>query len=337
MVCLNKTGNALKAAGLSAALLWLGSFTALAHSAEPPDAARFPTRAVRAIVPYAPGGGTDILARVIGEKLYERWQQPLVIDNRPGGGTVIGSEAVARAPADGYTLLISTGTHAVNATLYRKLPFDPVRSFEPVSLLAIAPNVLVVHPSLPAKSVQALIALARARPGVLTYSSSGNGGTGHLAMEMLKQMAHVQLIHIPYKGAGPALNAIVSGEVAVSINNMIATLPQIRADRLRVLAVTTEKRSRALPQVPTIAESGLPGFDASGWFGVWAPAKTPGAMVDRLSADFKAVLGQPEIAQTLAQQGAEVSYLGPAEFTKLVGGEIERWRKVITSGGIVQD
>jgi tripartite-type tricarboxylate transporter receptor subunit TctC len=324
-----------KIIGLSATLALSASLATLSYAAD--DAARFPTRPVRAIVPYAPGGGTDILARVISEKLYERWQQPLIVDNRPGGGTVIGSDAVARAAPDGQTLLVNTGTHAVNATLYRKLPFDPVRSFEPVSLLAIAPNVLVVHPSLPATSVQELIALARRKPGVLTYSSSGNGGTGHLAMEMLKQMAHVQLIHIPYKGAGPALNAIVSGEVGVSINNMIATLPQIRAGRLQVLAVTTQKRSRALPQVPTIAESGLSGFDASGWFGVWAPAKTPAAIVNKLSSDFQAVLAEPDIVQTLDQQGAEVAYLGPTEFGKLVTGEIERWRKVITSGGIAQD
>lgn len=320
---------------VSAAFALSAVFAMSSYAAD--DAARFPARPVRAIVPYAPGGGTDILARVVSEKLYERWQQPLIVDNRPGGGTVIGSEAVARASADGYTLLINTGTHAVNATLYRKLPYDPVRSFEPVNLLAIAPNVLVVHPSLPAITVQELIALARAKPGVLTYSSSGNGGTGHLAMEMLRQMARVQLVHVPYKGAGPALNAIVSGEVSVSINNMIATLPQIRAGRLRVLAVTTQKRSRALPQVPTIAESGLPGFDASGWFGVWAPARTPTAIVNRLSSDFKSVLAQPDIAQTLEQQGAEVAYLAPAEFGKLVTDEIERWRKVITSGGIAQD
>ncbi|MGE5525871.1 MAG: tripartite tricarboxylate transporter substrate binding protein [Rhodospirillaceae bacterium] len=325
------------AGALSAAIILSACGHAVAAAADQSDAARFPARPVRAIVPYAPGGGTDILARVIGEKLYECWQQPLIVDNRPGGGTVIGTELVARAPADGYTLLVSTGTHAVNATLYRRLPFDPVRGFEPVSLLAIAPNVLVVHPSLPAKSVQELIALARAKPGVLTYSSSGNGGTGHLAMEMLKQMAQVQLIHIPYKGAGPALNAVVSGEASLSINNMIATLPQIKSGRLRVLAVTTEKRSRALPQVPTIAESGLPGFDASGWFGVWAPAKTPAAVVTKLSEDFRAVLAMPQIAQTLDQQGAEVAYRGPVEFRKLVLDEVERWRKVITSGGIAQD
>ena len=307
-----------------------------AHAADAGEV-RFPLRPVRVVVPYAPGGGTDILVRSLGDRLFDRWQQPMLIDNRPGGGTVIGSDVVARAVPDGYTLLVSTGTHSVNATLYRKLPFDPLRSFEHVSLLAISPNVLVVHPSLPARQVKDLIALARARPGQIAYSSSGNGGTGHLAMELMKQMAGVQLIHVPYKGASPALGAVVSGEVSLSVANMIAALPQIRSGRLRVVAVTTARRSRSLPDVPTIAESGLPGFDASAWFGAWAPAKTPAGVVGKIAADFKAVLALPDVVQQLDQQGAEVAYLGPAEFTRLVETEIERWRKVIVDGRVAQD
>lgn len=322
-------------AGTLALSMVLSCMPALAADAT--DTARFPVRPVRVIVPYAPGGGSDILVRVLGEKLHERWQQPLVVDYRPGGGTVIGSDVVARAAPDGYTLLIGTGTHAVNATLYRKLPFDPVRSFEAVCLIVISPNVLVVHPSVPAKSVQELIVLARAQPGVLTYSSSGNGGTGHLAMEMLKQMAKVDLIHVPYKGSNPAVNAIVAGEVAASISNIIAAIPQIKAGRLRVLAVTSEKRSSTLPDVPTIAESGLPGFDASGWFGFWAPAKTPAAIVDKLAGDIKVALAQPSVVQSYAQQGAEVAFRGPAEFGRMVVDEIARWRKVITNAGITRD
>lgn len=298
---------------------------------------KYPSAPVRAVVPYAPGGGTDILVRQIGAKLYERWGQPLVVDNRPGGGTVIGTELVARAPADGYTLLVNTGTHAVNATLYPKLPFDPIRSFEPVTLLASAPNVLIVHPSLPAKDIKDLVALAKAKPGQINYSSSGNGGTGHLAMEMLKQMAGVDLVHIPYKGAGPALSALVAGEVPTSINNMIATLPQIKANRVRVLAVTTAKRSAVLPDVPTVAESGYPGFDARGWFGVFAPAKTPRAIVGTLADHFRAVLKLPEVEQSLAAQGAEAAGTSPAEFAEWVRLEVERWRTVLTAAKIKQD
>jgi len=296
--------------------------------------AKYPLRAVRAVVPYAPGGGTDVLIRLLGPKLYERWGQQLIVDNRPGGGTVIGTEDVARSPADGYTLLVSTGTHAVNATLYPKLSFDPVKSFEAITLLAVAPNVLVVHPSVPAKSVKEFIGLARSRPGQLHYSSSGNGGTGHLAMELLKQTARVDLVHIPYKGASPAAIAVVSGEVTSSITNVIAVLPQVGAGRLRALAVTTSQRAGVLPGVPTISESGLPGFEASGWFGVWAPAGTPAAIVNKLAGDLRSVLKLPEVKKDYAAQGAEPADMAPGEFAKMVLDDIARWRAVLSAARI---
>lgn len=301
------------------------------------QADRYPISPVRAIVPYAPGGGTDIIARQIGARLSERWGHPLVIDNRSGAATVIGTELAARANPDGYTLLITTGTHAVNATLVKKLPFDPVRSFEPVTLLATAANVLVIHPSLPAESVKDFVALAKARPGGINYSSSGNGGTGHLAMEMLKLAASVNIVHIPYKGAGPAITALVAGEAATSITNLIAAMPMIKANRMRALAVTSGKRSIALPDVPTIAESGYAGFDASGWFAVYSPAKTPRATVTRLADDFRQVVKMPDVQQGLAAQGAEAVGSSSEELAKWTVSEVERWRQVLTAANIKAD
>lgn len=301
------------------------------------DSAQFPNAAVRAIVPYPPGGGTDIIARQVAAKLYERWGHTLVIDNRAGGGTVIGTELAARAPADGYTLLITTGTHAVNASLVKKLPFDPVRSFESVTLLATAANVLLVHPSIPARHVKEFAALAKTRPGGINYSSSGNGGTGHLAMEMFKQAAKVNIVHIPYKGAGPAVTALVSGEVETSITNLIAALSQIKANRLRALAVTSSKRSSALPTLPTIAESGYAGFDASGWFAVFAPARTPTPVIAKLAEDFRTALKAPELQKALETQGAEAIGSTPDELATWLRAEVERWRRVLAAAGIKPD
>ena len=321
---------------LLAALVATMVVTAGVHAADTgiADAAQYPTRSVRAVVPYAPGGGTDILARQIGARLHEQWGQSLIIDNRAGGSTVIGADLVARAAPDGYTLLITTGTHAVNATLQPKLPFDPVRSFDPVSLIAVAANVLVVHPSTRVKSVKEFVALAKSRPGALSYSSSGDGGTGHLAMELLKQMAAVDIVHVPYKGAGPAVTAVVSGEVATSITNLIAALAQVKANRLHAIAVTTAKRARALPDVPTIAESGYPGFDASGWFGVFVPAGTPPAIISRLADSFRKVLESTDVQQSLAGQGAEAVGSTPEALGTWMRSEVERWRKVLAAGKI---
>jgi len=323
-----------------AALLCAGSLlcgSAAAADGQKPGAARYPAAPIRAVVPYAPGGGTDILARQIGARLSEVWGQPFVIDNRAGGATVIGTELVARAPANGYTILITTGTHAVNVTLYPKLPFDPIRSFDPVTLLATAPNVLLVHPTVAAKGVNDFVALAKARPGGMSYSSSGNGGTGHLAMELLKQTAAIDIVHVPYKGAGPAVPAVVSGEVATSITNLIAALPQVKANRLRPIAVTSARRSPTLPDTPTIAESGYAGFDAIGWFGVCVPAATPGTATATLADGFRAVLKAPDVEQGLAAQGAEAVGSSPEALGKYLRVEVERWRKVLAGDRIKRD
>lgn len=322
---------------LSVVAVSLLATSQLCAAANPAELETYPTKPIRMVVPYSPGGGTDILARLIGAKLSESWKQPVVIDNRPGGGTVIGTELVARAPADGHTILIGTGTHTVNATLYPKLPFDPIRDFEPVTLLAVAPNVMVVHPSLPVKTAKEFISFAKARPKQINYASSGNGGTGHLAMEMLKQMARIDVVHVPYKGGGPALNAVLSGEVSALINNMIATVPQIRAGRVRALGVTTGKRSATLPDVPSLAESGLPGFEASGWFGVFVPAGTSAQIVNRLANELGRIMKLPDVEQNLVRQGAEAIGNPPKEFAGFVRSETARWRKVLKAANITAD
>jgi tripartite-type tricarboxylate transporter receptor subunit TctC len=322
----------LRLPALLCAATQLASSAALA-AGEP----RYPAKAVRIVVPYAPGGGTDVQARVIGAKLSEAWGQPVIIDNRPGGGTVIGTELVARAPSDGYVLLIGTPTHVVNATLYPKLPFDPLRDFAPVTVMTASPNIFVAHPSIPARSTKEFIALARVRPGQITYGSSGNGGTGHLAMEMMKQMAQIKAVHVPYKGGGPAINAVLTGEVSVLINNMIPTVQQVRAGRLRALGVTSKVRSSAIPEVPTIAESGLRGFEAVAWFGLFAPAHTPVPIIDKLNSDFAKVLKAPEVSQMLESQGAEAVGNSPAEFERILRTDLEKWRTVLKASPIAPD
>jgi len=307
-----------------------------AGAASPPDQ-NFPSRPLRIVVPFAAGGGTDILARLLGAKLSESWAQPIVIDNRPGGATVIGSELVAKAPADGYTLLISTGNFTVNPALFQKLPFDTIRDFTPVTMLATAPNVLVVHPSLPAKNVKELIAFAKSRPHEINYGSSGNGGTGHLAMEMLKQMAGVDLVHIPYKGGGPALNAVLMGEVSVLFNNMIATVPHIRSGRLRALGVTTTARSAIAPDIPSIAESGLPGFEATGWFGAFVPSGTPDAIVQKLAAELARIVNLKDVRDTLTSQGAYPIGNSNKDFAEFIRSDIARWKTILKSIRIVAD
>ncbi|MBI3937434.1 MAG: tripartite tricarboxylate transporter substrate binding protein, partial [Betaproteobacteria bacterium] len=306
-------------------------------TAQPVRGDAYPTKPLRVIVPFPAGGGTDILARMIGAKITEAWGQPVVVDNRPGGSTVIGTEIVSKAPADGYTILFTASTHAVNASLYARLPYDSIRDFAPVTLLASAPNILVVHPSMPTRTLNEFIAFAKARPRQINYGSSGNSGTGHLAMEMLKSMTGIDLVHIPYKGGSPALNAVLAGEVSTLFNNIIAAVPQVKAGRLYALGVTSGKRSSAVPNVPTIAEAGVPGFEALAWFGVFAPAATPPKIVASLNAEIARVLRLPEIRKRLLIDGAEPVGNSPQEFAAVIRADIAKWARVIKAAGITPD
>lgn len=323
-------------AGVFSLVVLLATNSAVAAAATA-AATGYPTKPLRIVVPYAPGGGGDIVARLIGAKLTEAWGQPVINDNRPGGGTLIGTELVARAAPDGYTLLLGTNAHTVNESLYRNLPYNLVRDLAPVTVLIQSPNILLVHPSVPAMTLSEFIAFAKSKPGQLNYSSSGNGSTGHLAMEMLKTMAGIDLVHIPYKGGGPALIALRSGEVSALFNNIIAVAGEIKAGRVRALGVTSSKRSSGVPDVPTIAEAGVPGFEATAWIGLFAPAATPPAIVNKLNREIVRILRLPDIRERLAAQGAEPVGNSPQEFAVMIRAEIPKWKKVIETARIVPE
>lgn len=293
----------------------------------------FPTRPIRLIVPYAPGGGADTLARGIGQKLSETLGYSVVIDNRGGGGTVLGSDLAAKSPPDGHTIILVASTHAVVSTLHKKLPYDPIKDFAPVVRVASAPNILALHPSVPAGSVKELVALAKSRPGQLVYASSGNGGGSHLAMELFKSIAHIDLLHVPYKGSGPAVIDLLSGQVKLMFGGMISTLNHVRSGRLKALAVSSAKRSPAAPDLPTIAESGYPGYEAATWYGVLAPAGTPRAVVLKLNSDIAATLMRPDLRQRMASEGAEPAPTTPDEFAAYIQSEVMKWAKVVKESG----
>ena len=302
------------------------------------QAPAYPSKPIRLVVPFPPGGATDILAREVAQKLTEAWGQSVVVDNRPGAGGNIGAELVARAAPDGYTLLMGTvGTHAINASLYAKLPYDHVKDFAPVILVAGVPNVLVVNPALPVNTVAELIAYAKANPGKLNFASSGNGTSIHLSGELFKVMAGVQMTHVPYKGSAPAVADLISGQVQLMFDNLPPSLPQIKAGKLRALAVTSATRAPALPDVPTIAEAGLPGFEASSWFGVLAPAGTPPAIVARLNAEIAKWLASPEAREKLSKQGANAAGGSPEDFAKHIAAETTKWAKVVKDSGAKVD
>ncbi|HEY8067436.1 MAG TPA: tripartite tricarboxylate transporter substrate binding protein [Burkholderiales bacterium] len=294
----------------------------------------YPAKPIHLIAPWPPTGTVDILARALGQKLAENLAQPVLIDNRAGANGIIGSEAAAKSAPDGYTLLVDNITgHAINATLQAKMPFDSLRDFAHISLLAWVPDGIVSLPSLPAKNIRELIALAKAKPGQLTYASFGVGSSAHLAGELFKIMAGVDLLHVPYKGGQPAIADLLAGQVSIYIPVLPSVVPLVKADRLRLLAVTSAKRSSAMPDTPTIAESGLPGFEASNWFGLMAPAGTPPDIVARLNAETAKALQAPEVRERLAALGFEIQSSTPQEFTALLKSETEKWAKVIKTSG----
>jgi tripartite-type tricarboxylate transporter receptor subunit TctC len=312
--------------------------TMFAATAAGAFAADYPTKPIRLVVPFSAAGTTDFLARAIAQKLGQNMGTTVIVDNRPGAGGNIGSDLVAKADPDGYTLLLGTvGTHAINASLYKKMPYDTVKDFAPITLVASVPNIVVVHPSVPAKSIKELLALAKSKPGQLSFASSGNGSSIHLSGELFKSMAGVDMLHVPYKGSGPAVSDLIGGQVNLMFDNMPSSLPHVKAGRLRAIAVTSAKRSPAMPDLPTIAESGVPGYDAVAWFGVLAPAGTPPAIVKKLNAEIVKVLKSPDVAARLAGQGAEPVSNTPEEFSAYIKTEMVKWAKVIKASGAQVD
>ena len=316
------------------AALWLAAALAVLtpHAAAAADA--YPAKPIRFVVAFPPGGGTDIIARSIAQKLAERLAQHVVVDNRPGAGGNIGTDIVAKSAPDGYTILMgSAGPLAINASLFAKMPFDPIKDLAPVTLAASTPNVLVVHPSLPARTVKELIALARSRPGEINFASSGHGTPAHLAGELFNSMAGVKLVHVPYKGAAPALADLLGGQVQLMFSTMPPALPHVKDGKLRALAVTSRKRSPATPELPTIDEAALPGFEAITWHGVVVPAGTSAAIIARLNREIVAILHLPEVIERLSGQGAEALGSTPEEFAAYIRSESVKWAKVVRESG----
>ena len=300
-------------------------------------ASDFPNKAIRIVVPFPPGGATDAAARLVAQKMGEHWSQPVVVDNRPGAGGNVGSDIVAKSPADGYTLVMGvTGSHAINTSLYSKMPYDPVADFVAISQVAVVPNVLVVHPSVPARNLAELVALAKKEPGKLDYASLGNGTAAHLGMEMLKSAAGIDISHVPYKGSAPAVSDLLAGQVQMMVDGLPSALPHVKAGKLRAIALTSLHRAPALPELPTIAET-YPGLYADAWSGLFAPKGTPQPVVDKLSAEVQRILKLPDVREKLAALGAEPVGSTQAEFTAHVKREIDKWAKVVKTSGAKVD
>jgi tripartite-type tricarboxylate transporter receptor subunit TctC len=298
----------------------------------------YPNRPVRWIVPFAPSGPTDLMSRAVAEKLSQHFGQQFVVDNRPGAGGNIGAEVVSKSAPDGYTLMIGhVGTHAINATLYPRIGFDPVRDFTPITLIATLPLVLVVHPSVPAKDVKELIAFAKTHPGQLNFASAGNGGPTHLTGELLKTSAGIDIVHVPYKGNAAALLDLIAGRVQMMFSNMLTSMPHVRAGKLRAIGISSEKRTPQAPELPTVAESGLPGFSAIPWYGVLGPARLPRPLVDTLNSEIARALAQRDMQERFVAEGIDLQSSTPESFGALIRSEVVKWRKVVRDAGAKVD
>lgn len=302
-----------------------------AHAAEPASA--YPSKPVRAIVGYAPGGGSDIMGRIMGQELTKALGQQMIVENRAGAAQNVAAELIARSPADGYTLFVSSAALGINISLYPKINYHPVKDFAPIALFAISPNLLLTHPSLPPKSVKEFIAFAKQNPGKLNYSSSGSGSTQHLSGEMLKVMAGIGIVHIPYRGTAPSMTALLSGEVEFSFSNIPASLGYVQSNRLRAIAITSAKRSQLLPALPTMAEAGVPKFETSTWYGLLAPAATPRDIVMKINNAVNTIVKNPDFSKRLAQLGADPVAESPEFFANYLKAEIERWAPVVKASG----
>ena len=295
----------------------------------------YPSHPVRLIAPFPSGGGVDIVARLLAQKVGERWGEQIVVDNRTGATGIIGTDLAAKAPPDGYTIVLgNVATHAVNVSMYKKLPYDPVKDFAPITLVARVPEALVVHPSLPASSVKELIALASKKPGSLTVGSAGYGSPPHLAAELFQLLGKVQFTHVPYKGSTPALMDLLGGQINVYFSNILSAVPHVKSGRLRALGVTSAKRAVVLPDVPTIAEAGVPKYEEYNWYGVLAPAGVPAPILKTIHDSFVSVLQSPEVSQRLAADGAEVIGNTPQEFARFIRSEIDKYASVVKQRGL---
>lgn len=315
---------------IAAALAWVSMMPALAVA----QADAWPNRPVRMLVPFPPGGGADFIARLFGQRLSELWRQPVVIENKPGASTMIAAEAVAKAPPDGHTLLLTVSNHTSNPALFSKIPYDTQKDFTPITMIGRAPMVLVVNPGVPAKNAQELIALLREKPGKLSYSSAGNGSVGHLSGELLKQMAKVDMVHVAYKGTAPAELDLMGGTIDLMFTGMVTAAPQIRAGKMRGIAVGSTTRSPLLPDLPTLDEAGVPGFESSIWYGLLGPARLPPAITAKIYADVARTLQEPEVKAKLLSQGADAIGSSPEQFRSRIAAEITTFERLVKAAGI---
>jgi tripartite-type tricarboxylate transporter receptor subunit TctC len=319
------------------AIIALGMTSALVQAPIACSAETYPTKLIRIIVPFAPGGGTDVTARQISQPLSEKLGQPVIIDHRPGAGTMLGTELAAKSAPDGYTLLIAAAPHAINPAVYRKVKYDPIRDFAPITLAISFPYVIAVHPGIPVRNIKELIAYAKANPGRLTYASSGTGTTNHLAGELFNRMAGVQLVHVPYKGGGPALTDAIGGHVSIIFGTILETMPQVRNGKLRGLAVTSGKRAAFAPELPTVAEGGISGYDVTGWYAFLAPAGTPPGVVSKLNEEMTRILATPAVKERFLAMGAESWPTSPEKAREFIAAEVVRWDKLVKAAGITAE